>query len=426
MSSPLLRRGLAALTSIAVAGSVALMVPTAADAAPTQKRAYGGSAYGSSAKFENLVNSGRTAALPLCTTVTGPTRTNTSAAVDLDGLGSIGATTTTIQRVKSGSTQSTITTTRTADVELGGLNGISSLVEAESVVTTAKVTFDGRKYVKTGSTTFVGLTVAGQEVADLTPDKNTEIDLPLGLGTVILNQQTTSDAFDNYTQTVVGLRVVVEGDLPELGSGQVVVAFASASLHSPKFARAFGNAYATYIKAGDVLTSGPTALVDLPCGGTSGKTRTNNILEAGGGVLDNLVEAGAATTTAKSTDSSTATNATTTATIADVDLFDGAVTADAITAKASTTRSGSKLTRTSAGTTIADLRINNAAVNVTGDANQRVNVAGVGTLYLRRSSLTDTGLQVFALQLVLTEEEDGLPIGTVINIGSASSGVSTT
>ena len=420
MSSPLLRRGLAALTSIALAGSVALMVPAAADAAPTQKRAYGGSAYGSSARFENLVNSGRTAALPLCTTVTGPTKTNTSAAVDLDGLGSIGATTTTIQRVKVGSTQSTITTTTTADVELGGLNGIPSLVEAESVVTTAKVTFDGKKYVQTGSTTFVGLKVGGAPVTDLTPDPNTERDLPLGLGKVVLNEQSTSDAFDNYTQSVVGLRLEVEGDLPELGSGRVVVAFASASLHSPKFARAFGNAYATQVTAGDVLNSGPTALVDLPCGGTSGKTRTNNVTSLD---LTDALQTGTATTTAKSTDSSEATNATTTATITKVSLLDGFITANGITAKASTTKAGSKLTRTSAGTTIANLEVDGESEEITGGANQRIGIPNVGNLYVRRSSLTDTGLQVYALQLVLTQVVDGLPAGTVINIGAASSGV---
>ena len=424
MSSPLLRRGLAALTSVALAGSIALFVPTAADAAPTQRRAYGGSAYGSTAKFENLVNSGRTAALPLCTTVTGPTRTNTSAAVDLEGLGSIGVTNTQIQRVKSGSTQSTITTTTTADVELGGLNGIASLVEADSVVTTAKVTFDGSKYVKTGSTRFVGLKVAGQAVADVTPDKNTEIDLPLGLGTVILNEQSTSDAFDNYTQSVIGLRLTVDADLPELGSGRVIVAFASASLHSPKFARAFGNAFVTQVTAGDVLSSGPTALVDLPCGGTSGRTRTNNVAEVN---VTGVLTAGAATTTGKSTDSPTTTTAVTTATIADLDLLDGAVTADSITAKASTTRSGSKVTRTSAGTTVTGLKIGDVAVNVTGAANQRFEVLDVGTLYLRRSSLLgDTGLQVYALQLVVTETQGDLVEGTVINIGAASSGVSAT
>ena len=424
MSSPLLRRGLAALTSVALAGSIALFVPTAADAAPTQKRAYGGSAYGSTARFGTLVNSGRTAALPLCTTVTGPTKSsNTVGVTSLGALGSVGATETQIQRVKSGSTQSTITTTETLDVDLGGVGGVANLVEADSVVTTAKVTFNGSSYVKTGSTRFIGLRVAGEEVADETPEKNFDIDVP-GVGTVILNQQSTSDAFDNYTQTVIGLRLIVDTDITGLPAGQANIAFASASLHSPKFARAFGNAFATQVTGNEVLSSGPTALVDLPCGGTSGRTRTNNV--AGVNVAG-VLTAGAATTTGKSTDSPTTTTAVTTATIAKLNLLDGLITADTITAKASTTRSGSKVTRTSADTTVGGLKIGDVAVNVTGAANQRVEVLDVGTLYIRRSSLLgDTGLQVYALQLVISETQGALVEGTVINIGAASSGVSAT
>lgn len=168
-----------------------------------------------------------------------------------------------------------------------------------------------------GSTKFLGLRVGGEVVADATPDKNSEIDLA-GVGKVILNQQSTSDAFDNYTQSVTGLRLIVDTGTSALPTGQAVIAYAVASLHSPKFARAYGNAYPTYVQIGDVVRSGPTALVDLPCGGTSGKTRT------------------------------------------------------------------------SAGTTIAGLEINGDPVTVTGNANQRIGIAGVGNLYIRRSRLSDT------------------------------------
>lgn len=420
MSSPLLRRACAALTSVALAGTVALLVPTSAEAA-TQSRAYGGSAYGSTAKFGTLVNSGRTANTPFCTTRSGSTRTNTSAAVDLKALGSIGVTETKVQSARSGSTQSTTTTTETADVKLGvgvGVGGVTSLVEADAVVATAKVTFNGSSYVRTGSTRFVGLRVGGKAVANLTPAKNSKLEL-LGIGTVFLNEQSTSDAFDNYTQSVTGLRLVVSTGTPAQPAGQATIAFARASLHSPKFARAYGNAYATQVTVGSVLRSGPTALVDLPCGGTSGKTRTNNIAEVN---VTGVLNAGAAKTTGKSTDSPSATTALTTATIADVDLLKGLITADAITARASTIKSGSKRTRTSAGTTIVDLKIDGKPIEVTGAANQRIDIA-VGTVYIRGSSLSDTGLQVYALQLVLTKATGGLPVNTVINIGAAQSGV---
>ena len=136
-----------------------------------------------------------------------------------------------------------------------------------------------------------------------------------------------------------------------------------------------------------------------------------------------VLTGGVASTTAKSTDSATATNATTSATIADVNLLGGVVTADAVTAKASTTRKGTSLYRSSAGTSIANLEINGNPVTITIKPNTRINIAGVGTLYLRRSIWNSTGFEVYALQLVLSTAQGGLPAGAVVTAGYAQSGV---
>ena len=413
MSSSLLRRSCAALTSLALAGSVALLVPASAEAATTV-RAYGGTAYGSTAKFGTSVNSGRTANTPLCTTKAPVANTNDTAEVNLEGLGTIGATTTKVESKRSGSTQSSTATTTVAGVELLG-----SQVTADAITVVAKSIFRNGAYERQGSTTFVGLRVAGVLVPDQTPAANTELNIPL-VGRVILNQQSTSDAFRNHVQTVTGLRVIVTADVPLIGAGQAQIGYAEATLHSPTLARAYGNAYATKVQAGDLLSSGPTAIVYLPCGGTAGATRTSNIA---GIELPPVLGIGAAQTAGKSVENGTSTNATTTARIADLDLLDGVVTADAIFAKASVTRTGSKLTRSSAGTTIADLRINGTSVPVPTGTNRQVPVPGVGTLFVNRAISTSTGLQVYALQLQLTTGSGPLASGTVINIGAANAGV---
>ena len=58
-----------------------------------------------------------------------------------------------------------------------------------------------------------------------------------------------------------------------------------------------------------------------------------------------------------------------------------------------------------------------------GRANTRINIAGVGTLYLRRSIWNSSGVQVYALQLVLSTAQGGLPAGAVVTAGVAHSGV---
>jgi len=75
---------------LAVAATVAFIAPTAADAA-APSRAYGGSAYGSSGKFGNVINLGRTANRPFCTTASNVSRSNNTGQVTRDKLGAIGA-----------------------------------------------------------------------------------------------------------------------------------------------------------------------------------------------------------------------------------------------------------------------------------------------------------------------------------------------
>lgn len=411
MFPQVVRRGLAAISSLAIAGTIAIALPTSADAAAS--RAYGGSSYGISAKFGNLISVGRTANQPLCTTASNVTRSNNTAAVNLAPLGTVGAQVTKVQSKKVGTTQSSITTSSTA-----GLNLLSGLITADAIVAKATVTLNSSGYSQKGETTFVNLKVGTVNVP-VRPAPNTTINLPLGIGQVIVNQQGTLNQFGLHSQGVNGLVVILNNTAP-VPAGKLVVSYALASLHSPAFRRAYGVAYATKLQVGSVIQSGASAAVHLPCGGSSGVTRTNNLA---GVNLPGILTVGAGTTTAKSTDSAASTNARTTAQIGAVNLLSGVVTADAVKAVSSTTRKGSSLSRSSAGTSIVDLRINGNPVGITVGPNTKVNIAGVGTLYLQRSIWDKDGLQVIALQLVLGSPQGSLPAGAVLTAGYAQSGV---
>ena len=132
-----------------------MALPTSADAAAS--RAYGGSAYGSSAKFGNVISSGRTANQPFCTTASNVSRSNNTAAVTLAGLGNLGAQVTKVQSVKSG-------THSVLDHHLQDRRGEPARAGRstfDAIEAKATVTLNSSGYTQKGETKFVGLKVLG-------------------------------------------------------------------------------------------------------------------------------------------------------------------------------------------------------------------------------------------------------------------------
>lgn len=409
--SPSPRRVVAA-GSVTLAAAVALVMPAPAQAATPF--AYGGSAYGSTVKVGTVANSGKTSYVPLCTTVTGKVGTNNTAALDLDQVGHIGAVT---SRVSSNKTRTGVyssTTTKTAGASL-----LDGLVQASTITTTAKVSHNSSGYHKTGSSVLVGLRVAGIPVS-AKPGKNTVIPVP-GVATVRLNTQSTYSGGGYQSLNVTALRIdLLNGNPLGLPAGVVVVGYSNANLHSPTHRLPYGSAYGTKVDVGGVLKSGATASVVLPCGGSS-TTKTNNVASA---ALGSALHVSAVRSTAKSTDSSTKTVAATTNKVAGIDLLGGVVHIDAVEAKATTTRTGSKISsRSSAGTSVVGLSINGVSRKVSTRENTHIDIAGVGTLYLHRAIRTSTGVQVYAVQLRLGSAQAGLGAGAVLTVGAARAGV---
>ncbi len=399
--------------SAAAALGLTLVTPAIAQAATYVPA--GGSAYGSSAQV-GPVTSGRTSAVSLCTTKAPDTKSSTTAAVNLPGLGRIGAVTTKVSSSTSGGTRSATTTTSTASTTLLG-----GLVTASAITTKATVSRTSTgAYTTAGSTTLAGLKVAGV-AASSTPKANSSITIP-GVATVKLNAQSGSSASGDHAFAVTGLQVVLLKD-NRLGlpTGTIVVGSSRASLNTAVHHRAYGSAYGTTVDLAGVVRSGQTAAVAQPCGGSNGQTRSNHVAAVS---IPGVAKVGAVVSTTRSTDTSTRTTSTSTSTIGAVDLLNGVVTLDGVTTRAEAVRTGTTVTGSSTGTTLTGLKINGKPVAVSAKENTTVRIAGVGTLTLRGVVRSSSKIQVHALQLKLDTAVGGLTTGTVITMGSADAGVS--
>lgn len=401
-------RVLSALCAGTAAG-LSLALPAGA-ATPTYVPG-SGSAYGSYAAVGS-VQSGTTSPVSLCTTKGPDERSNSTGAVNLAGIGTIGAVTTRTSTNVLLGTRSTVSSTSTA-----GVNLLGGLVQASAITTRATVsrTATGTTTTK-GETTFAGLRVGGVAVS-ATPKANTTLTIA-DVATVQLNTQVGADS---QSFTVTGLRVnLLSGNRLRLATGTVIVGRSVASTGAPVHHLPYGNAYATQVDVAGKVTSGRTAAVGLPCGGSYGKTLTNRLAAVS---VPRVLTTGAGTSTAASTDSATSTSATTSNTIASVRLLDGLVTLKGVTTRANAVRTATGVTTSSTGTSVTGLQVRGTSVTVGTGENAKVSLAGIGTLTVRGTTRTSTGITVHAAELTLDTAVAGLSKGTVLTVGSSAAGV---
>lgn len=399
----------------AIAAAVVSGLAAGSAAAATTSSAFVGSAYGSTAQVGTIARSGPTSLVSACS-LHGYRHDDHAAAVHLGPVGNIGAVTTRAEgtTIKGALTETSTSTTGTTSL-LGGL------VQARTITTRAVASRNGSTYHLSGSTSITGLRINNRAVT-ATPKPNQQISVP-GVATVTLNVQGTSGNYNLHQSGVTGMRItVLSGNRLGLPAGVVVVGHAVAGIHAPVHARPYGSAFATQAKVGSVLTSGPSAPVSLPCGGSAGKTVSNPTAAVR---IGDAVSAGAVSSSASSTDNATATTATTQSKVTKINLLHGVVSADAVTARANASLSKGRLTRTSTGTTITGLKINGKRVSVSAGvkANTKIPIAGVGTLWLNRSVNSGTQIQVNAMQLHLDTARAGLKAGADIDIAVARAGV---
>ena len=382
------RSALVAVTTLALAILPMMVEPAAA--APTNY-AYTASAFGTSVTVGSVVESGPSAPVALgCTTENNVNLSNTTAGVDLGPLGRTGPVSTTARSYNSPVRATATAYTKTLSL-LGGL------VRASAIRAVSSTTRDGSGFdLSAEGTTLTNLRVLGLPVsASAAP--NTRINLP-GVGHIIINEQIRR----SNGLTVNGLHIHVTAT-----DTHIIVSQAVSGLSGPVVGVLAGTAYGTYAAIGDVVSSGPSFKISVPCLGTDGAVRTNT----GVGVdIGTILETETITNTARGTLTATTATSQTTSTVEELDLLDDLVEATAIKADAEVNRNGSDYTVSGTGSSFGTLSVaGHDAIDADVAPNTRITISGVGTLYLNRQIRSEKSITVIMVQLILTEPGWRLP-----------------
>jgi hypothetical protein len=251
------------------------------------------------------------------------------------------------------------------------------------------------------------------------PAPNTEILLP-GVGRVVLNEQIESITPRSASLVVNMIHVFVTelGDPLGIPTGsEIIVAHAKSGLRTGLAGTLSGRAYITRAAVGDVVESGPTALVGLGC---LGGDNANNIVSAD---VPPLFSVGEGETTAQGSVNANGATAQTTATVQNADILTGLVTAEAITAVASGELAGGDKSFSSEGSGFVNLFVGDEQ-QVNPEPNTMIDLEGVGTLWLYRVIERPNSIEVRMIELIVEDPGiPGVPVGTNIRVAVASVGI---
>ena len=407
------------LAFLLVSGLAIGLAPAAqADtAAAAQRFSYLGYAYGSTAFVGNNVKVGRSAVSVLgCTTKAGIRHTNTVASVNAK------PTITTGNIFTSASSLANPTASRVTS-EVHNSNLLGGAIKADtvkSVSTTSRQS--GAFKLSAQGTTFLNLVVGGQRIGS-TPGPNTRVNLA-GLGYAIINQQIKQVTTTSARFTVIGIHVfVTEANNLGVEKGtQIIIANAGSGLAGPVAGLLDGKAYATSVTVGNTVRSGPSALVIVPCEGTKGNVKTNNIISVN---VPNIVTVGSGETTAQGTVGASVSTSKTTATVKTANLLNSVVAASLVKAVAQASTNGTTNTFSDAGSGFGSLTVQgHPEIGADVARNTKVTLAGLGTLYLHRVIKTANSIEVRMIELIITESNpQNIPIGTDIRVSVARASV---
>jgi hypothetical protein len=388
-------------------------------ASPQAKEmSYAGNAFGTEVNVASTVESGRSALSTLgCTDETGIIHTNSVASVGLPGILTTGTVTTSAaSETISGGVASTSSATTQGASLLGGLVAATTI---QSVSTTSRASATKTYSTSAAGTEFLDLSVAGIPISG-TPAPNTKITLP-GVGYVELNQQTSAIHSGSAHLSVIGIHVYVTLSTPLAPVGtQIIVSEANSSLGGPVTGLLGGLAYGASANVANTVIAGEEFPEPLGCLGTHGVTRTNTGVAV---TIPGLLTTGTVADTAEGTDNSKSVAGEVSSTVQGLNLLAGTVEATAVNSDVTANGNPPTLANNSTfvGLTVAGF----PGITDTPAPNTKINLAGLGTLWLNRQQENAHRITVIAIQLVVKVPSNPLGIapGTVVNIAYASIGV---
>lgn len=380
---------------------------------------FSASASGTAVALPPAAFSAPTAAVGIgCTTKVGLSASNTGASTTLSGLGSTGA-------INSRVTTSTGTTTASNAVEdIANVNLLDGFLTADAVHVTSGSGHNVRGFHTAASATFTKLIVNGI-AQKAVPSVATVLQVP-GYGTITLNEQSRVLGLTGSSQITDAIHIRITMTNPgkyPVGS-QLIIGQTASAIAGPIAGLLAGKAYGSSVNGGAV-PGGSGWLATVPCAGTNGatvsKSQTGQSLPGGSAV-------GKTTATLRGVVDRNAGSVETTSSVSGVNLMSGLVTADVVKADAHAGISATSRVFSDSGSTLTNVRVRGRAGTLDKvKANTVIALAGVGTLYVHRVIKTVNAsdqIEVRMLELVITANGNGVPIGTDVRVGVALATVS--
>lgn len=306
---------------------------------------------------------------------------------------------------------------------VSGISLLGGLISAQELKSVSSTTLNntGFQMTTTGSVV-TGLSVLGIPITGL-PAPNTQISLP-GIGSVVLNEQIplVSNEEGQLTVNMIHINITLSNPLGIPVGTQIIVASASSGMvraYAPGVVA--GTSFGTQLSVSGVIESSPTAPVTLPCYGTAGQVITNSVAQLS---LADVLTTGAVSNTGKSALSFPYSTGEMTTSIASLNLLSGLVTVNAISGHVDATIAGTGGVFDDALGSFTGIAVaGHPEINDNVPYNTTVDIAGLGTLYLKRiiqNFPNPDSIEIRMLELAVTAANSyNLPIGADIVIGDA-------
>ncbi|MDX6276331.1 MAG: hypothetical protein QOJ72_459 [Nocardioidaceae bacterium] len=352
------------------------------------------------------------------------TQTNKVASVKAGALASIGAVNTDVTATAQGDGFKLNAHARTANVSLLG-----GVIKIQAVDTTSAVAADDDSTPTANtSTELIGLVIAGKKYP-INVAPNTSVTIP-GVASVTINAETSAINGKVAGSTGAGLVVTLLAPRAGAAAGASIVlnpTFAAVQPSKPGNPDApslGGTTFGAYVEAHATeqvkAETGRLPLVNMPLVGTNGKTLNNHIAKVNvPGVLNLGALDASATgiTTAGYAKSETSTK------IANLNLFNGLITATAI-GSTSTAEMVDKTFTEDGSLQFINLKIAGKAIPIDIGPNTTIKIANLGTVTVNEQTSVAIagrvhGFQVVGLHITLDTARAGLPIGAEIQIATS-------
>jgi hypothetical protein len=331
-----------------------------------------------------------------------------------------GVNTSTVSRAITGGYE-IVSESKTAGVSL--LNGA---VTATAIDTVSKAQVVNGKVSGSTNTSFVGLKIAGTKIPVNIPP-NWAVGVP-GIATIIVNYQATQTDATHAMTYGIGLYIGLLKSQGKNAIGASVLAAPAYAALGPleipdsghvTLGRAYGTAVSADVGSLVNVRSDPTAPIALAAGGTDGKTQTTSIA---GVNLTSLAKVGAVTDAVNGTNTNALWDAQTGSRVAAINLFNGLITADAITASAHVHGTPGGVT-VSGSSNLVNLSIGGKPIAVNTSPNTVLNL-GIGKVTINQQITSGKKITVRALDIVLGKAGFGLPAGAEVQVAVAIASVS--